>query len=113
MNLFVRDRHRLLIEAGRISLILRCTDLTKVILDALGEIRFKVIFDQSKQNNFHNSFLFDQEPEFLLEVRLLQAEYMVKNLGDQEELYNKSAVDVNVNFSLDRLIIDKKMIIIF
>jgi hypothetical protein len=35
-------RHRLLIEAGRLSLLLRYTDLTKVILDALGNIRLKV-----------------------------------------------------------------------
>ncbi len=35
-------RHRLLIEAGRLSLLLRYTDLTKVILDALGNIRLNV-----------------------------------------------------------------------
>jgi hypothetical protein len=35
-------RHRLLIEAGRLSLLLRYIDLTKVILDALGNIRLKV-----------------------------------------------------------------------
>jgi hypothetical protein len=36
-------RHRLLVEAGRLSLLLRYTDLTKVILDALANIRLKVI----------------------------------------------------------------------
>jgi hypothetical protein len=35
-------RHRLLVEAGRLSLLLCYTDLTKVILDALANIRLKV-----------------------------------------------------------------------
>ena len=39
---FVCFRHRLLVEAGRLSLLLRYTDLTKVILDALSNIRLKV-----------------------------------------------------------------------
>lgn len=74
-NDFVLIRHRLLVEAGRLSLLLRFTDLTKVILDALANVRLK-------------------EPEYLLEVRLIQAEYMVRSLGEAEQLYNKSSVDV-------------------
>ncbi|CAF1356153.1 unnamed protein product [Adineta steineri] len=71
------EKHRLLNETGRLSLLLRYTDLTKVILEALGNIRLK-------------------EPEYLLEVRLLQAEYMVKSLGENEELYNKSSVEIRI-----------------
>jgi hypothetical protein len=56
-------RHRLLVEAGRLSLL--------------------------------NYFIFIlKEPEYLLEVRLLQAEYMVKSLGENEQLYSKSSVEV-------------------
>ena len=40
-------RHRLLIDAGRLSLLIRHTDLTKVILDALTEVRLKVRLDES------------------------------------------------------------------
>ena len=40
-----------------------------------------------------------KEPEYLLEVRLLQAEYMVKSLGENEQLYSKSSVDVGGIFS--------------
>ncbi|CAF3399137.1 unnamed protein product [Rotaria socialis] len=71
------EKHRLLIESGRLSLLLRYTDLTKVILDALANIRLK-------------------EPEYLLEVRLIQAEYMIKNLGENEQLYSKSSVDTRI-----------------
>ncbi|UJR28166.1 hypothetical protein I4U23_009420 [Adineta vaga] len=71
------EKHRLLVEAGRLSLLLHYTDLTKVILDELANIRLK-------------------EPEYLLEVRLLQAEYMVKSLGENEELYSKSLVDIRI-----------------
>jgi hypothetical protein len=72
---FFLYRHRLLVEAGRLSLLLRYPDLTKVILDALANIRLK-------------------EPEYLLEVRLLQAEYMVNSVGESEQLYSKSSVEV-------------------
>ncbi|CAF0762870.1 unnamed protein product [Rotaria sordida] len=76
-TLTLYEKHRLLVEAGGLSLLLRYTDLTKVILEALSNIRLK-------------------EPEFLLEVRLLQAEYMVKSLGENEQLYNKSSVDTRI-----------------
>ncbi|CAF3402753.1 unnamed protein product [Rotaria sp. Silwood1] len=76
-TLTLYEKHRLLIEAGRLSLLLRYTDLTKVILEALSNIRLK-------------------EPEYLLEVRLLQAEYMVKSLGENEQLYSKSSVDTRI-----------------
>ncbi|CAF0931723.1 unnamed protein product, partial [Adineta ricciae] len=71
------EKHRLLVEAGRISLLLRYTDLTKVILDELANIRLK-------------------EAEYLLEVRLLEAEYTVKSLGESEELYSKRLVDIRI-----------------
>jgi len=85
-------RHRLLVEAGRLSLLLRYTDLTKVILDALANIRLKVIAIKKKILNYFICVL--KEPEYLLEVRLLQAEYMVKSLGESEQLYSKSSVEV-------------------
>ncbi len=83
-------RHRLLIEAGRLSLLIRYTDLTKVILDAFENIRLKVKLNKQKKKFF---FVL-KEPEYLFEVRLLQADYMVKNLGENEQLYNKSSVEV-------------------
>ena len=49
-------RHRLLVEAGRLSLLLRFTDLTKVILDALANVRLKV-----RQNS---SFLEEEKPHY-------------------------------------------------
>ncbi len=42
-----------------------------------------------------NKMIDFQEPEYLYEVRLLQAEYMVKSLGENEQSYNKSSVDVS------------------
>jgi hypothetical protein len=86
-------RHRLLTEAGRLSLLLRYTDLTRVILDALSNIRLKV-GKEEEEEDLRFIFYFIKEPEYLLEVRLLQAEYMVKSLGDNEQLYSKSSVEV-------------------
>ena len=91
-------RHRLLVEAGRISLLLRYTDLTKVILDELANIRLKVIDHIANKLEHFSLFFFLKEPEYLLEVRLLEAEYMVKSLGESEELYSKSLVDVRKLF---------------
>ncbi|CAF4079310.1 unnamed protein product, partial [Rotaria magnacalcarata] len=36
------------------------------------------------------------EPEYLLEVRLIQAEYMIKSLGENEQLYSKSSVETRI-----------------
>jgi len=91
-------RHRLLVETGRLSLLLRYTDLTKVILDALTNIRLKVKKKRDKRTTFICLF-FVQEPEYLLEVRLIQAEYMVKSLGESEQLYSKSSVEVRRTIS--------------
>ena len=86
-------RHRLLVDAGRLSLLVSYTDLTKVILDALGDVRLKVRVEEYTPS-WTLCFSFEKEPEYLLEVRLIQADYMVKHLGDNEQLYNKSSVDV-------------------
>jgi len=91
-------RHQLLVETGRLSLLLRYTDLTKVILDALTNIRLKVKKKRDKRTTFICLF-FVQEPEYLLEVRLIQAEYMVKSLGESEQLYSKSSVEVRRTIS--------------
>ena len=80
-------------DVGRLSLLLRFTDLTKVVLDALANVRLKVSQTPSFLGAKKMTVLF-QEPEYLLEARLIQAEYMVKSLGDAEQLYNKSSVDV-------------------
>jgi len=86
------------VETGRLSLLLRYTDLTKVILDALTNIRLKVKKKRDKRTTFICLF-FVQEPEYLLEVRLIQAEYMVKSLGESEQLYSKSSVEVRRTIS--------------
>ena len=47
-------------------------------------------------NQLWNTFVL-QDPGFFLEVEFLQAELMVKSLGNKQESYMKAAVDVCVH----------------
>ncbi|CAF1033824.1 unnamed protein product, partial [Didymodactylos carnosus] len=76
-SLTQQEKHSLLLELGRLSLLIHYTDLTKVVIDALMTIRLK-------------------EADRHLEVTLLQADYLVKHLGENEETYIKSSFDTRM-----------------